>query len=103
MAEVNVRLIAFAGAVIARVIERNIHAAISGIYREPLVEPIDQAESIGHGLPGRPRNAVVVREGCEDVGRPQGSDIHPGAMEATAVRTAAAIGVAGRILQCSAN
>src|SRR6185437_4135928 len=71
---------------------------------KPLVEAVGRKNQwIGDGFRRRPGGPVVIREGSKNVGHAGGREIHPGTIETAIMRAAAAIGIAGRVLQRAAK
>src|SRR5712691_969478 len=85
-----------AGAVVARVIERDIDRAGHRIGGQPLVEAVHCSQGLRHRLRRRPRRALVVGDRDEDVGVGAArGEVHPGTADAALVRALGAVHVAG--------
>src|SRR5712664_1895268 len=76
-----------ASRVVAGVIKGQIDVAGDRVNGKPLIEAVDELRKlIGHRMRGSPGKSTIIGKGKQDVGHTGGGEIHPGAIEAAAVR-----------------
>src|SRR5712692_2973037 len=101
--EEHVRIEPAAGAVVARVVERDIDHAGHRVGGQPMVEAVHSTDGLRDPAPRRPRSALVVGDAGVDVGvQTIRRQVHPRARDAPAVWAAGAVHVARRVHQRAA-
>src|SRR2546425_8053767 len=101
--QVHVRLEPPARAVVARVVEGDIHHTGDRVGGKPVVETIHSAQRLRDPAPRRPGGSLVIGDADVDVGvQSIRRQVHPGAGDSPAVRTLGAVRTAGRIHQRAA-
>src|SRR5438477_2796551 len=107
--QIEVRAVAGAGRIVARIVESDDDFSRDRVYGEPLIEPVDgEWEPIADFAEGRlrrsrrPGEALVVGRGQEDAGcNAVFVEVHPRAVQPPPVRPTRSIRVAGRIDECA--
>src|SRR5207245_11101347 len=98
--QVVIRLIASAGRIITRVIERDVNVTAGGIDGHPMIETIHwEAKLIRNVRRCRPGLSVVVREGNENVRDVRRRQVNPRAIDTTSMWTIRNIDAERRVNQ----